>query len=285
MMPTSRPFKGGIFAFGNVYYIHFHQQNIGYADGRNTVPNITSIFKSQKDDAYIQSLKAYKSLFKANLSDASGILLNEIFNTETLAQIDDELRKRIQINIESNMGTLSSLMEKQRSIFKGKNAFINTFQQAGQQIKSFDNLLEILAEAVTLVQSPLGGQLASAIRQAQTKIGGAQNVRIMGIQLQNALNNFLNSADGQVVTDQQMIKAVETINNLAKAMTSKETKSGTTLTKANLTKLIDAIFNTGLAEGCLAMAATLANNSAEKAMVSLTGQDSHVLCTYKRDEG
>lgn len=285
MASTPKIFKGGIFAFGNLYYIHYHQQNIGYADGRNTAPNITSIFKSQKDDAYWQSLHAYKSLFQANLSNASGILLSEIFNTETLAQIDNELRKRIQTNIENNMGTLSSLMEKQRSIFNGKKAFINTFQQAGQQIKSFDNLLETLAEAVELVQSPLGGQLASAIRLAQTQTGGAQNVKTMGIQLQNALNNFLRPAEGQIVTDQQMVKAVETINNLAKAMTSKETKSGTTLTKANLTKLIDAIFNTGLAEGCLGIAATLATNAVDDSIVSLTGQDTHSLFTFKKGEG
>ena len=107
MAKELRPYTGGIFRYDNFYYIHFHQQNIGYADGRTSVPDITSIFASQKQQAYATSLEAYKSLFIPNISNASQELLNEVFNNnKNLAEMDDQIRQQIQNNISNNINKL-----------------------------------------------------------------------------------------------------------------------------------------------------------------------------------
>lgn len=281
-----RPYTGGIFRYDNFYYIHFHQQNIGYADGRTSVPDITSIFTSQKQQAYATSLEAYKSLFIPNISNASQELLNEVFNNDkNLAEMDDQIRQQIQNNISNNMGKLEGLMSLQRGLYNTKDSFINTFSRAGQQIASYDQLLETIAQATELLGTKTGAGLAVAIRAAKSSQGNAQNIRVMGTQLQKSLDEFLRNNNGNSVEEKQIQQAVATINSLAAAMTSKETGRGTSLTKNNLSRLIDAIFNTGLAEGMYGLAATLAYENINDSFLSLTGKAQHELFVYKPNEG
>lgn len=284
MANTSNAFQKGIKYFDPSYYIHYHQENIGLADGRGKVPDIITIFKQTHQKASQEAINSYKELLKPNISSNSYELLNEVFNDkDILTELDEEVRTQLQNKIADNH-RLQNLMKIEREIFNPKNGFIQSFQNSGQQISSFNTLLEKLADAARLLKTKEGADLAGAILTAQSTSNRGQTVKTMGLKLQEAMNYFIQANNGKTFSQQAAIKAANTINNLASAMITKETKGGSSYSSSSINKLISRIFDTGFAESIAAMSANLARTNIDQALISLTGENPYNLYKYTPGE-
>ena len=285
MAGTLNAFQKGIKYFDPSYYIHYHQENIGLADGNGKIPNIITIFKQAHQRASQDALNSYKELLKPNISSNSYELLNEIFNDKNiLTELDEEVRIQLQNKLGDNH-RLQNLMKIEREIFDPRDGFIKSFQNSGQQISSFNTLLQKLADAARLLKTKEGANLAAAILTAQSSSEKGQTIKSMGLKLQNAINDFIKNNNGATFSQQAAVKAANTINNLASAMITKETKSGSSYSSSSINRLISRIFDTGFAESIAAMSANLARTTIDQACISLTGDDPHNLFKYIPGEG
>ena len=280
-MEQLRPFTGGINAFGGSYYIHYHQENIGYANGASKAPNIVSTFAMQKQQAAQAGIEAYKKLLLPNISSDSQDLLNELFmDDDMMSEFDKQIKEQIQNNLTKD-NRVEQLMGLQRNLFNPKSSFINSFQNAGAQIKSFDELLDTLAKAADLLETKEGAALAAILRGTTSGVSNAPSIRVMGLKLQKALDNFIAQNNGKIFSQEQARKAAEEINKLASAMVSKTTKSGTSYSKGAIQHLVDNIFNVGFAEGLVAVASKLGNKAINDSFLELTGSKSHNLFIFE----
>lgn len=284
-MGQLRPFTGGINAFGSSYYIHYHQENIGYANGATKAPNIVGIFTAQRQQAAQAGVEAYRQLLLPNISSDSQELLNELFaNEDAMSEFDKQIKEQIQENL-SNDNRVQELMSLQRQLFNPKSSFINSFQNAGAQIKSFDELLETLAKAADLLETKEGAALAGILRGATSGASRAPSIKIMGLKLQKALDTFIKQNNGNVFSQNQAKKAAEEINKLASVMVSKTTKSGTSYSKGAIQHLVDNIFNVGFAEGLVAVATKIGNKAINDSFLELTGSKTHNLFVFEPGQG
>lgn len=262
-------YTGSIIAF-NGYYIHYHQENIGKADG-HSVPDIVSTFQSHRTDVLTQSKETYKKLFKESiLKGSSRKLLNEAFSKEdVLTEIDRQMTKQMQELIATDK--LQLLMEKQRSLYQGKQGninFVNLLSSGSkEQIEELDKLISVLIECCKILNSTDGSQLAIELINFRKSNFDLQR-------LQQALDDFTKENDNELISidRQRAISAAQSINALARGLIAGKTSKGKELTTQGAQKMVDAIFNTGFGEAVASMIDETANAPINRGLIELTGK-------------
>lgn len=283
---STNPYRGSAERWGGRFYIHYHQENIGKANNRNfNSASIISHFNKQKENALAASKETYKTLYRENvLSGPSLEIIDAIFEggDGMITKADEQMRKNLEEALDFNK--LQSLMQLQREANKISNSFAKAFSKT-DRLQSFNTLLSILEKASDLLDSEEGNKLAIALSELNNNLKnkysttGATRVTL-GIELQKALQNFIKKNEGSTFSQQQVSNAVSSMNNLAKLLRTGKTGKGKYITERNVTSLVDGIFNTGFAEGLIAIMDNTAKMSVDKAITSLTGRNTVASQTF-----
>lgn len=266
---SNRGYTGPIIAF-NGYYIHYHQENIGKANKHN-IPDIVATFQSHRTNVLRQSKATYKKLFKESiLKGSSKKLLNEAFSKEdVLTEIDRQMKKQMQELIATDK--LQLLMEKQRSLYQGKERKINFANlisaESKVQIEELDKLIGVLVECCEILNSREGSQLAIELTNFRKS-----NFNLP--QLQQALDNFIKENDKKLITidEQRAVSAAQSINALTRGLITRKTSKNEALTTQGVQKMIDAIFNTGFGEAVASIIDETASSVINRGLIELTGK-------------
>ena len=257
------------------YYIHKHLQDLGRAAGgqRLADADLYARFQAHKEQAIAASKTQYKDLMKNSMTPESIQLINAAFEEDGSSimlkinkQIEERLKESLSIN---KMQELMEIQKKAVSDSIGTNLLNGNGKNA---IIAFDNLLDGLAKAMQLLNSPQADDIANALLAQK---GYQRNVGIgkMGARLQKALSTYVKAANGNTIEMQRVDQAVQSINTLATAFTTGKTASGKDITADSIKNMIDNIFSTGFAEGIASMIDNSAQLAVNQSLIRLTGSD------------
>lgn len=257
------------------YYIHKHLQDLGRAAGgqRLADADLYARFQAHKEQAIAASKTQYKDLMKNSMTPESIQLINAAFEEDgssIMLEINKQMEERLKESL--NINKMQELMEIQKKAVSdsiGANLLGGDSKNA---ITAFDNLLDGLAKAMQLLNSPQADDIANAFLAQK---GYQRNVGIekMGARLQKALSIYTKSANGNTIEMQRVDQAVQNINALATAFTSGKTTSGKDITADSIKNMIDNIFSTGFAEGIASMIDNSAQLTVNQSLIRLTGSD------------
>lgn len=277
-MAKYKVYTGNPVFAGTDFYIHKRKRDIGKAANGNHMSDsdIAAVFNKQKVSAAEAAKTYYETLFLENLklSNEAMDLLNSTFDydkekiiTEIDAQVKNALQKAIN---QEELSKLKNLYQNSASISKD---LLGDSQTA---LKAFNILLENIAEACSLVQSPLGADLAACLRAQQTNYTTNMfTLSSMGVRLSNALENFINKNNFVPLKEVKMAYIVESLENLIDDLIYNKTSSGHDITKANITDVIDSLFSKGFSEVIGSQLNSVAELTFDETLAEVVGSQTH----------
>lgn len=257
------------------YYIHKHLQNIGRASEGQPLDDaeLYARFAAHKQQALLASKTQYKDLMQNSISDNGLKLINAAFEedgTSIMSEINEQMGIRLRESL--NINKLQELMTIQKKAVSDSIGANLLSQDGTAAVRAFDNLLDGLAQAMKLLNSSEGDEIANALLAQK---GYKRNVGIqkMGARLQKALATYTRASNGNTIEMQRVNQAVQSINSLAAAFQSGQTSQGEKLTDKSIKNMIDKVFSTGFAEGIASMISSSAQLSLDQALIRLTGSE------------
>ena len=255
-----------------IYYIHKHAENIGalYNKDINDAANLfrihrTYAFNTMKQEA-LQSWRKTISPINNQMVE----VLNTIFSTGAKGYIT-EIDKEIQKSIENKLIEAEKIIDLQKQAAAKDFGVILNNKNTKKAIEELNQLIEVLAEGVKLLKSPLSGPLAIALLDAQ-KNKEAKTITGYSRNLLNALNSF--KKNNQIVEDSDIEMAVKALVKICKNINTRKTKEGKgdNLTAKSLKRTTDYVFTTGLAENVVANGLNYATNKLEETIATVCGK-------------
>lgn len=273
MIDTKHSYTGSYIYQNSDFYIHQHAQCIGRAMNGSAMSDgsLAKMLSSQKGTAINAAKNYYQTLFLDNLtlSEDEMKLLKGVFDEdleEMIRVIDNQVR--MQMHDAMDRSTLERLMSLQIDSAKAAKNMLNT--NSKQSLQAFNSILNSLADASELIDSPLGVDLAILLRHATYKrnMGIAQ----MGQKLYDAVEAFAKSAKVLEVNDQRINQVVASLKTMASTLSQGKTASKKkSLTEDNIVDVVDSVFNPGFAEAIASQIKETADMSLENSMTKLTG--------------
>ena len=277
MIDTKHSYTGSYIYQNSDFYIHQHAQCIGRAMNGSAMSDgsLAKMLSSQKGTAIAASKNYYQNLFLSNLSlpDEEMALLKGAFEEDmgqVIKFIDDQVR--IQMDKAMNKSNLEKLMNMQINAAESARDIFNV--NSKKSLQAFNTVIQSLIDAVGLIESPLGEDLAVLLKHSmyQRNIGIAQ----MGEKLYNAVERFSHSKKFKMINDEKIQQAVQAISNYAKALSQGSTLAKKkSLTEDNIVDIVDTMFNPNFAEAIASQVQSTADMSFENAVVSLTGTQNY----------
>lgn len=263
------------------YYVHLYPQHIGQADGAgDSIEVFLKSLQQVKRDALNSVKQEYKTLFKNSISKGGQKLLAEIYqNDDVLTNVQNLIKGRLQKDL--NINKMAALMSIERSVMPVEKDLDSIakkiFNDSKHRMENFDKLITALVEAVKLVESKTEGPLLSArLTDMKYNKKGEVDLSDLGERILSELSKFkATQANFSAFQIQQMDLIVRTLNVLGLNLKEGQTRSGKSLTETNLQRVVDAIFNTGIAESMAGMIKGKALSTiAENFNIKLTGSTS-----------
>lgn len=274
---TAHSYTGPYIYQNNDFYIHQHAECVGRATDKAAVSDglLAKKFSAQKGAAISAAKNYYQTLFldNLNLSEEDLLLLRGAFEEDleqVIKTIDNQVKT--QMNKVMDRSSLEKLMAIQINSAIAARELLNP--KSKQSLQAFNNIVNSLADASELINSPLGSDLAILLRHSTYKknMGIAQ----MGQKLYDAVDKFSKTKKVLEVNDKrinQVIKSLKTMSStLIKNKTTAKKKS---LTEDNIVDVIDSVFNPGFAEAIASQVKETAKFSLEDALIDLTGTKSY----------
>lgn len=275
-MATYKVYTGNPVFAGADFYIHKRKRDIGKAAGQNHMSDadIAAVFNKQKISAGEAAKTYYETLFLKNLkmSDEAMELLNGTFENDKekmITEIDKQVKTALQKTINQDQ------LEKLMGLYKDSADISQGLMQAETALKSFNTLLENLAQASTLVRGPLGADLAACLRAQQMNFSNNLDLTKMGLRLYNALDNFIERNNFIPLDEIKMTYVVNALDRLAENLTYGKTSSGEDITKSNITQMVDKIFSKGFSEVIGSQLNSVAELTFDEELTKVVGDKSH----------
>lgn len=254
----------GPIRFKNVgYYIHLHQENIGRAQAEDKSEDFTKKYAKYKKENYDLMKEYFFKLFYANNtpSTKSKAVLDEVFNgtnEKLFTEVEQEITEKLQQSLDQ-AESIKSLYQKETELFNNNQQYfqdIITKKGGGQnEIKSFENLLEVLASCCKLIKGEEGSALAASLLLFQNdknfqiqKQQGVSLQKTFGKYLSDAIQHFKLNNELKSIKENQINHAVAALEVLARDLYQGKTSSGKNLTISSFKNVLDYVFNTGFAE-------------------------------------
>lgn len=240
------------------YYVHLHAENIGKFYDKDESEGVR-LFKDHRDMAYRamkgEVLKSWrKSITPVNSKMIS--VLDEIFdassqssqNDVAISQIDKQIQKFVENMLSNNTSERFLAAEK-----TAKAVDVSSILHNGNTmhaIQELDRLMQIIAEGVRLLKSPLSEPLAVALLQSQQGKIKVKSVKGYSRNVINALNDF--KKNNHIVSGSDIEAALNALEILSANINTKTTQDGTPLTVDGLKSTIEYVFTNGMSEYVIA---------------------------------
>lgn len=255
----------------NYFYIHKRTSNIGRMGGDNmslTDSSLAKTFNSYKQgkeaslsktltNQYVQSVK--NSFEKT--SEALD-LLNSVFDIENnnINQILNRLNEVMKDGLEQylNLNNLIKLLQIENTVNwsakkKSQNNSLaeleDVLNKGGKYyngLSFLDNLLQAMADTVSLLKSPLGASLGAALLQVKTS--DYRSVSTYGKSLSKALKKFSSENKGALVSEPSIKEAINEFQKIVDKLVSMKASEGNLLSKDSLQGSITKQFFPTMAE-------------------------------------
>lgn len=257
------------------YYIHLHAENIGRLFGGD-INDAARLFNVHRTYAYKtmrqEVLKSWrKTITPVNNKITS--VLNTVFSQDLdgyVTEIDKTIRGKIEDNISN---AAEKVIDIQKKASNQNFALILNKGKSREAIEELNKTVEIIAEAVKLLKSPMSNSLAIALLNAQNN--SPKTITGYSRNLLKALNNF--KKVNQIAEESDIDLALKTLTTLCKNINEQKTRKGENLTAKSLKNTVDYVFTSGLTESIVANSLVNANNEFEKMLISTCGQTNGTL--------
>lgn len=276
-MGAYKPYTGNPVFAGADFYIHKRKRDIGKALGSGKHigdKDIADRFNKQKTSASEAAKTYYQALFLENLklSDEAMQLLNGTFENDKdtmITEIDKQVKKALQKSI--NQDELEKLM----GLYRGTAQISKGLMDAETALKSFNTLLENLAQASELVRGPLGADLATFLRAQMASSSHNLDTTKMGLKLYDALESFIFKNNYIPIEELKIAHVVDALDRLAENLLFGKTSTGHDLTKSNITRMVDQVFSKGFSEVVGSQLNSVAELTFDEELTKVVGEKTH----------
>lgn len=257
------------------FYIHQHMTNIGRA-AKGAAMNdmsLAQLISNQKQAASLAAKSYYQKMYLENLTlpEEEMTLLKGAFeeDIESMIRVIDEQVKQQMFDI-MNRDSLQDLRKAQKDAVAASKGLLSS--DTREAIASFNSVLDSLANASKLIESPLGADLAILLQATKYKNSvGMNDMQNMGQKLNHALQGFIERNKIAEINDDRIKLVLTSLGTFAESLYKGQTKSKKKkLTEDNITNIVDTLFNPGFAEVVASQVRNIADFSIENAAL-LTG--------------
>ena len=216
----------------DIFYIHLHTENIGrMANGDpksdDELANIFDAYKQGKNSTVQtavtnQYLQAMKASIKKTTTNRK--ILDEVFdikNNNASAMLDN-MHQIMQEGLEDyiNTNNLVKLLQNEKTL-KWNERNTGSLQQAlsnhgdyETELKFLDTLLQTMADTVSLINSPLGPQLAEALLVQANGTKNFSNIKDYGENLSKVLEKFKQENKAVLLNTPLMKEAITNLEDI-----------------------------------------------------------------------
>lgn len=238
--------------YGDYYYIHLHEQNIGRMAGgaRQTDNSIASIFGSYKRESARALKNQYIGYVKGSIKNQNGKKLSAgakkilddtlNINNNSVDKILTRLHDALKAGFESQFDDTNIIKAltahadinwslKNNTPAQQLNQIFQSNGAEGDPIEGFkflDEILQTLELTCKLLNTKQGSDLAIILSQ---QIGNYTSTQELGINLQKALKKFIEENNGAKIKTEDIkdgLIAADLLNNLGETLEKNQTKSG-----------------------------------------------------------
>lgn len=280
---------------GHYYYIHLHQENIGRMNNRDPlddqgISNEFSSYKDGKDSILSKTItNQYVNMIKKSINRTSENfdLLNNVFDVENnnvnslLDRLHQVLQKGFEEQFTSNkiISMLNIESQTNWSVSKKKNSNTKNIQALERMLQGekankkegfafLDAVLDGMAQAVELLNSPEGETLGAIIASCKHSYNQNQGVSQMGAALTKRINNFIKTHNGKTLNGRDAIDTANLLLPIASALKTGKTSQNKNLSLQSLQGLVQKNFYSLFAEILVSQLNEAANNAVVKYVVS-----------------
>ena len=207
-------------------------------------------------------------------------LFNTLFDTDgdkLMSEIDKEIKEKLQKSL--NTEDLSKFMTVYR---KGAELSKDLLGDTKTALTAFNDLLTCLEEASRLVHdNELGSQLAAILAMAHISNRSVQQVSLnyMGEKLQNAITDFLDVNPIVDLHEASILNVLTALQRFSKTLQEGKTTTGRNLTKGNITKVVDSIFQKGFSEVLGSQIMSTAELAVQEQLTKIVGGETYQVQT------